>query len=265
MGWPNIYSQHSLNVCILSILLGRQLGLSIPELEELGLGGLLHDMGKCKTPIDILNKEGQLTAEEFKIMKHHTSLGRDILMSARGAPPSTVDVAHSHHERLDGSGYPRGVDGDGITPFARKVAIVDTYDAITSDRVYQNGRSHLKALNILTKMRGTHFDTSFVINFIACIGVYPPGSIVEFQNGEVGIVFEITPTTKTTPKLLLVLDKDKKPRKETVLDLSKQPVDAQGERYKIKEVLRHSAHGINIKTFIEKGLVLKGCSSAETA
>jgi len=93
-----------------------------------------------------------------------------------------------------------------------------------------------------------------VISFIACIGVYPPGSIVEFNNGEVGIVFEVTPSTKTKPKVLLVLDANKKPRKEKVLDLSK-PANTQ---YKIKEVLKQKAHGINIKTFMDKGLVLKG-------
>ena len=128
------------------------------------------------------------------------------------------------------------------------------------DRVYKNGKSHLNALNILIKSRGTHFQSSVVINFIACIGVYPPGSIIEFQNGEVGIVFEVTAETKTKPKVLLVLDRRKKPRKETVLDLSQNPLDENGKLYQIKEVLRHRAHGIDLQSYIEKGLILKNAS-----
>jgi len=247
-------SQHSLNVCILSIVIGRHLGMSIKELEDLGLCGLLHDMGKIKIPLEILNKEGNLSPDEFEIMKQHSILGRDILISARNVPPSTVDVAYSHHEKLDGSGYPRGIKAEGITQNTRIVTIADTYDAITSERVYQTARPHLQALNILTKARGSHFDTHLVISFIACIGVYPPGSIVEFSNGEVGIVFEVTPTTKTKPKVLLVLDANKAPRKESVLDLSKSA----NSNYIIKEVLKQKAHGIDIKTYIDKGLVVKG-------
>lgn len=258
-------SQHSLNVCILSIVFGRFMGLNTVKLEELGLCGLLHDMGKAKIPIEILNKEDRLNPDELEIMKAHTTLGREILMSARGVPPSTVDVAYSHHERIDGAGYPRGLKSESITTFAKIVAAVDTYDAITSDRVYQRGRSHLVGLNILTKSRGTHFPSSLIINFIACIGVYPPGSIIEFQNGEVGIVFEVTSETKTKPKVLLVLDQNKRPRKEAVLDLAKQTHDENGQAYKIKEVLRQKAFGIDIKAFIERGLVLKGSSEQAIA
>ena len=253
-------SQHSLNVCILSIVLGRFMGFSVARLEELGLCGLLHDMGKIKVPIEILNKEGRLTADEFEIMKGHTTLGRDILLSARDIPPSTVDVAYSHHERINGSGYPKGRTGENISPFAKMVSVVDTYDAITSDRVYKNGKSHLNALNILIKSRRTQFQSSVVINFIACLGVYPPGSIIEFQNDEVGIVFEVTAETKTKPKVLLVLDRMKKPRKERVLDLSQNPLDENGKLYQIKEVLRHGTYGIDLQWYIEKGLIMKSAS-----
>ncbi len=131
-------SQHCANVCLLSIVLGLHLGLPLKQLEELGLCGLLHDMGKIKIPIEILNKEGHLSPAEFEVMKKHSVFGRDILMSARGAPPSTVDVAHSHHEKLDGTGYPRGITSEGISQYTKIVAIADTYDAITSNRVYQD-------------------------------------------------------------------------------------------------------------------------------
>ena len=200
-------SQHSLHVCILAVMLGRCLGLSVSKLEELGVCGLLHDMGKMKVPNEILNKEGHLNSDESAIMKRHTSFGMEVLMSARGIVLSAVDVAHSHHERLDGKGYPRGLTSDGITEFSRKVAIVDTYDAITSDRVYQKGRSHLKAINILAKCRDTHFDAGLVKKFVECIGIYPLGSLVELNSGEVGIVTEVTPKTRAAPKLLMIMDK----------------------------------------------------------
>ncbi|MCI0668674.1 MAG: HD-GYP domain-containing protein [Methylococcaceae bacterium] len=245
-------SQHSLNVCILSIVLGRFLGIPVAKLEELGLCGLLHDMGKIKVPNEILNKEGRLTPEEYEIMKSHATLGRDILMTARDIPPSAVDVAYSHHEKLNGSGYPRGRNSESITPFTKIVSIVDTYDAITSDRVYQNGRSHLNALNILMKSSGTHFPSSLVINFIACIGVYPPGSIVEFENGEVGIVFEVSAEAKSKPKVLLTLDRFKMPREEIVLDLSQESRDENGEPYRIKEVLRPKSYDIDLKTYLKE-------------
>ncbi len=202
-------SQHILNVCILAVMLGRHLGLPVGKLEELGLCGLLHDMGKMKVPNEILNKEGRLDSSELAIMKRHTSLGMEVLMSARGIILSAVDVAHNHHERLDGKGYPRGLTSYGITEFTRKVAIVDTYDAITRDRVYRKGRSHLMAINILAKCRNTHFDAGLVKKFVECIGIYPLGSLVELNTGEVGIVTEVSPKTRMAPKLLMIMDKIK--------------------------------------------------------
>lgn len=250
-------SQHSFNVCVYSIALGRHLRLPVKSLEDLGLCGLLHDMGKMRTPLEILNKEGKLEKEEFEIMKRHTTHGRDILISSRTIYPGAVDVAFGHHERLDGSGYPRGLNAAQIPPYAKVVAVVDTYDAITSNRVYQQGRSHMEALNILNKASGNHFSSDLVVKFIECIGIYPPGSLVELGNGEVAIVIENNPRYKTKPKLMLLLDEEKKPRNERVIDLAKLDLDASGQPYRIKAILPPDAHGLDIHEYYQKGILLK--------
>ncbi len=246
-------SQHSLNVCILSILLARHLNYSVEDLNHIGVCGLLHDMGKMKIPTEVLNKPGKLTDDEAKIMQSHTTLGRDIIMSARDAYPGAVDVAYTHHEKLDASGYPRGLDQSGISVYARLVSIVDAYDAITSDRIYQNGRLHLQAINILTQCRDSHFDAGLVLKFIDCIGIYPIGNPIEMKNGEVGVVIEVNLKNKTKPKVLMLMDADKLWIDGCVVDLAQEPVDMQGEPYRIYKVLRKDEYGLDLYDFNQKG------------
>lgn len=246
-------SQHSLNVCILSIMLARHLKYPVGELNHIGLCGLLHDMGKAKVPTEILNKPGKLTAEELSVMNSHTTWGRDIIMSARDVFPGAVDVAYTHHERLDGSGYPRGLDQSGIPVFARLVAVVDAYDAITSDRVYKKGRLHLQAISILTQVRDTHFDAAMVMQFIDCIGIYPVGNAVEMKNGEIGVVIEANAANKTRPKVLMVMDANKQFIDNSILDLAVDPLDIKGEPYRIHKVLRKDEYGLDLYEFNQQG------------
>lgn len=246
-------SQHSLNVCILSILLARYLKYSLEELNQIGLCGLLHDMGKMKIPLEILNKPGKLTGDEEKIMRSHTTLGRDIIMSARDVYPGAVDVAYTHHEKLDGTGYPRKLGAFGISAYARIVAIVDAYDAITSDRVYKKGRLHLQAINSLMLGRKNHFDDSLVLKFVDCIGIYPVGNAVEMKNGQVGIVTEANRTNKTSPKVLILMDANKQLMKSFVVDLALKPLDANGEPYRIYKVLRKNEYNFDLYEFNKQG------------
>ncbi len=205
-------SQHSMNVCILAIALGRQINLPVQELNNVGLCGMMHDMGKMRVPLEILNKPGKLEPDELKIMQSHAELGWKLLLSSTGMYGGAIDVAHSHHERLDGTGYPRKLTAEQISPYTRIVAIVDMYDAITSDRIYQNGKTHLDAINIMTKMCGTHLDSGLTYKFIECLGIYPPGSLVEMSNGEIAIIVEANQKKKLKPKIILLLDEDKNPR-----------------------------------------------------
>lgn len=240
-------SQHSLNVCILAIMMGIYKGYSVAELNNLGICGMLHDIGKMKVPIEVLNKPGKLDANELKIMQRHSEFGRDILISARGVFPGAVDVAYTHHERLDGTGYPRSINDASITPNTRIISVVDTYDAITSDRVYNKGRLHLEAIAILTKARGTHFDEKLVLEFIDCIGIYPVGNLVELSNGEVAVVIEKNIKNRTRPKIILLLDKLKQACPRTVVDLQND------EGRKIYKVLHPKEYGLDLNQIQAEG------------
>jgi HD-GYP domain-containing protein (c-di-GMP phosphodiesterase class II) len=249
-------AEHSLNVCILTVAFARHLGFSEEEIKRIGLCALLHDVGKAKIPEEILNKPGRFTDDEFKLMKQHATFGRDLLISISGTDMAAIDVAYCHHERIDETGYPRRLQRHQIPYYAKIVAITDTYDAITSSRVYDTGRSSMSALDIIYKNRGRQFDEELALEFIKCIGVYPPGSIVETSNGEVGIVIATNIEVKLQPRIILVLDANKKPRKQKVINLIESPVDEQGNRYVIASELPNKTYGVDIKEYMKKGLVL---------
>lgn len=251
-------SEHSLRVAILSIALGRELGLLPLQLEQVGVCGMLHDLGKIKVPAEILNKPGALTAEELVIMQSHAVEGRKLLMANQQVTPATVDVAYAHHERLDGRGYPRGLDASKIPYFAKLVAVVDAYDAINSDRVYSKGKSSLESLRVLFDASDSHFDGEMVRTFIRLIGIYPPGEIVELSNGEVGIIIGCPPGNKLKPRLLLVLDEQKQPCRERVINLQENPLDNGGRPYRVREVYPSGSFGIDIEAYRQRGLIVPG-------
>lgn len=248
-------SEHSLNVGLLAIAFGRHLGASEEDLNKLGMAGMLHDVGKMQTPQAVLLKEGRLDDDEFNLMKMHAQQGRDILLSHRNIYHGAIDVAYGHHENLDGSGYPRGIKSSGITDFTRIVALCDVYDAITSDRVYKKGASSLNALKIIQDQTGKKFDARLAQEFIECIGLYPPGSIVELHNGETGIVISTNHRHRHLPKVMIVRDAQKQPCQERVLNLEKAAASGSTEQL-IKNVLPNGTQGIRVEAFIEKGLTL---------
>lgn len=255
-------AQHSMNVCIYAIALGRHLNMSIDALRNLGLCGMMHDMGKMFIPLEILNKPGKFTPDEELVMNSHPQRGWKLLQSTPGMYPGAVDVAYNHHERLDGKGYPRGLTDAQIGFFTRVVTIADAYDAISSDRVYQTGRSHLESIKILNDISGMHLDAGLTIRFIECVGIYPAGSIVEMSNGEVALVVEVNPKAKIRPKVLLLKDADKKPCQEKLLDLTKMELDASGQRYTIKNVVRPDVYGINLLDYYNRGTLIAKLTEA---
>lgn len=249
-------AEHSLRVSILSIAVAKELGLPTYQLEQIGVCGMLHDVGKIKVPNEILNKPGALTADELLIMQSHAAEGRKLLMSNQQVTPATVDVAYSHHERLDGKGYPRGLDASKIPYFAKIIAVVDSYDAINSDRVYSKGKSSLEALRILLDASKSHFDEDIVGCFIRMVGIYPPGEIVELNTGEVGIIIGCPPGNKLKPRILRVLDAEKRPCRESIIDLASAARDPSGKTYRIQEVHNSGAFGVHIDTYRSKGLII---------
>jgi len=242
-------ADHSMNVCMMALVFGRHLGLSEEPLNELGLGALLHDIGKIRTPQEILNKPGKLTDKELNLMRYHVIMGRDLLMRSPGISDIAVDIAYSHHERQSGAGYPRGVTGDKVSLFSKMVAIVDVFDAITSDRCYHKGLSPIDALQNIYKWRGKHFDPYLAEQFIQCIGTYPVGSIVELTSEEFGIVTSVNQKRRLLPQVMLVRDENLmlyEPVK--YIDLAK--VNDNGSKIKISKVLPAGEHGIRVQDYI---------------
>jgi HD-GYP domain-containing protein (c-di-GMP phosphodiesterase class II) len=242
-------AEHSFNVGLLAMTFARHLDRSEQDMHLIGLCGMLHDVGKMRIPNDILNKEGKLSGDEFKVMKAHSKFGRDILMTDKRIDPTAVDVAFGHHEALDGSGYPRQLKATAISEITRIITICDVYDAITSDRIYKKGRSSYEALKVLYENRESKFDARLVEAFIECIGLYPPGSLVDLKNGHAGLVISTNYRNRHLPK------ENKMPMREKVYDL--QRLTDQGNReVQIAAVKPNGTYGVRLEHFINKGLTI---------
>ena len=246
-------AEHCVNVGLLSINFGRHLGYVEEDLRRIGLAGMLHDVGKALTPVEVLHKEGALNQEEFALMRAHTTDGRNILMAHRDAPYGSVDVAYGHHEALDGTGYPRKLKASGIPDMTRIVTICDVYDAITSDRCYRKGQPSLRALDVLQRESGKKFDARLVDEFVRCMGLYPTGSVVELKNGCHGIVTSTNYRNRHLPRVLLVRDAGHQSCEE-ILDLGKLSGQEGMENWLIKTVAPNGVHGIRIEEYVKRGL-----------
>ena len=211
--------EHSLNVALLSLAIGRQQGLQSGDLEQLGICAMLHDVGKVKIPDEILNKEGSLDDKEYEVMKLHTVHGKKLLMGKQGLPEAAIDIAMSHHEQLDGNGYPQGLAKGQIPYLVRLVAIADAYDAMTSGRVYCDAKPPAEALKLMLENKDTHFDPELLNVLIDCLGVYPAGSIARLNTGEIGFLLPGDEMAKLKPRMLVALDKNKEKVEHFVIDL----------------------------------------------
>ncbi len=249
-------AQHSLNVSILAIAFANTLGFLKVELEDIGMAAMLHDIGLIKVDGNLVRKPAKLTEEEKKQVQKHCQYGFDILSAKRGLTPSCIDVALGHHEHLDGKGYPRGLKSSKITKVTKIVSIIDVYDTITNYQVYSKVMSIKDAYREMMKDKGTQFDLELLLQFIKWRSIYPPGTIVEMANGEVGIVIGSKETSRLKPKIMLVLDEYKEPCKELIIDLTKLEPEMHESGYRIVQAFENSAFGIDIQEYIEKGLVI---------
>jgi HD-GYP domain-containing protein (c-di-GMP phosphodiesterase class II) len=197
---------HCINVGVLAIILGKYLGQDKDTLRLLGLAGLFHDVGKARIPEDILNKPGELTTREMGIMKTHPLESYKIISNTPGPEQNILRGAIEHHERYDGTGYPRGLAGADIGIFGRIVSIVDVYDALTSKRCYRNAMPTYKALSLMYQWRDSSFAPNSIEHFIKCIGVYPAGSFVRLSSGEYAIVTEINMINASRPTVKILFD-----------------------------------------------------------
>lgn len=216
----NYTYMHSVAVCALMISLARQLGQDEQQVQEAGFAGLLHDIGKMVMPITVLNKPGNLTDEEFSVMKSHPERGHQILQDSNLAAPAALDVCLHHHEKMDGSGYPFKLAGDQIMLVARMGAVCDVYDAITSTRPYKNAWDPAGSIQRMAGWKG-HFDPAVFQAFVKSVGIYPVGSLVRMQSGRLAVVIELGENSLLTPKLKLFFStKSKMPIPVEILDLA---------------------------------------------
>jgi HD-GYP domain-containing protein (c-di-GMP phosphodiesterase class II) len=195
---------HSINVCVLSLAIGRRLNFNRPELQELGVGALLHDVGKMKIPSAILNKPTKLTPEEFIEIKKHPFYSVGILERSGGIPEKAKEIALQHHERQDGSGYPFGLQGEQISRESQLVAIIDVYDAITSVRCYSRGMPAHEGVKKIFEWSKKDFNQELVERFVQAVGIYPVGTLVQLDTGEVGLVQTVNPAKLLRPRVFIL-------------------------------------------------------------
>lgn len=209
---------HSVNVCVLSIIIGISVGLSKDELGQLGMAALLHDVGKVFINQELLNKVDPLTPEEYNTMKEHSLSGYRYIKSKFNFPYQTNIGVLQHHEKYDGTGYPQNKVGEEISLFGRIIAIADVYDAMVSNRYYKEALLPSEAMEYIMGGAGAHFDFDLVNIFIRKVAAYPLGTCVELSNGAQGIVVENFPDASTRPKIRLI-DRASDHHQDTYIDL----------------------------------------------
>lgn len=203
---------HSVNVCILSVMTGLSLGYNELKLRELGLGALLHDVGKAKL-LEVVNSECKLTEQCYQLIQKHCDFGYEVLKQS-SVGILAAEVAWQHHERYNGKGYPRGLAGKGILEYARIVAIADVYDALISDRPYRDRMLPHEVVRMIRSSAGTDFDPDIVEEFLSNVPVYPVGTIVRLTNGIKGVVIGVKKSDPGRPIVKLLYDNNGRILKE---------------------------------------------------
>lgn len=236
---------HAVNCSALAAAFGRHLALPREVLVELATGGFLLDAGMASLPSDVVQHDGKLDPEAMKLMRGHVQRSMEVLDQAGVTGKWARELVAAHHERHDGSGYPDGLAGDRVPLAGRMGGIVDTYDALRSDRPHRNGESRHGALQALYRARDRMFQAEVVEQFLQCLGVYPTGSLVELNTGEVGVVMAQNQVRRLRPRLMLLLDTEKKPYEPyRDVDLMQHGIDLADGGVKIAQALEPGAYGL---------------------
>jgi len=240
---------HCVNVTALSIALARELGFSKQEVDTVGFGAMLHDIGKVFVPDEVLNKPGKLDPDERLEIQKHTIHAKDLLEKRGDIPETAINMAWEHHERIDGLGYPEGKVGRQIQKESWLISIVDVYDALTSARVYKPGMPAPQVLSILKSKSKEEFRHDYVDKFVEVLGIFPVGSVVEFNTGQIGIVKEINRDDLFKPHVILVMNANKqKMGAPRIIDSSRYD----SMKLKITKFHHPGTFGINVEEYLDK-------------
>ena len=240
---------HSVNVGVFLMSFCHTMGMEQKVVIEAGTGGMLHDVGKMRVPYEIINKKGKLTDEEFTLIKNHPDFGEQILDSAKGISQMTIQIANEHHERFDGTGYTKKLKGEEISLYGQMAAIVDVYDAITSDRSYHKGLESHAALKKMLEWSKYHFNPSLFQSFIQCIGIYPIGTLVRLKNNLIGIVLENNSKSLLLPTVRIIIDASRFPNvrvEPRIVDLAEKD----HAQYKIARIESTDKWGIDPRKYM---------------
>ncbi len=245
----NTYN-HGVKVSLYMIALGRHLGLPKDNLSHLGQIGMLADVGKIKLPRALLDKPGMLSASEHSIVKEHVRLGLEALKRSSQLPPEVEEGISQHHERLDGSGYPKGLKGDEIGLWGRIAGIADCFSALITSRAYANALAPQDALMSMYQWAGTSFHEPLVEQFVQAVGVFPVGSLVELSSGEIAVVIAQNRVRRLEPKVLVLTWPDKRPLGQPVeRDLLTQSKQSGTKGVRIARGLPAGAYGLKLRDF----------------
>ena len=197
---------HSIRTSVLVSVFGQYLEIDNEELKKIAMGALLHDIGKIRIPLEILNKPGKLTLEEFETVKKHTLYGHEILSSIDDLPQEVSQIALEHHEQYDGLGYPQGLKGDQIYLGTQMVALVNVYDTLISETIYSKAKEPVKALKTIYDLNGYFFEKELAEKFIKAMSIYPVGTLVKLSNGLFAVVIAVNQEAPLRPVVRVIYD-----------------------------------------------------------
>jgi putative nucleotidyltransferase with HDIG domain len=251
---------HSINTCVLSLTFARHLGFEKAKMYELGIAALLHDIGETQIPAEILQKRRNLSSEEQKILQTHTTIGASILSKVSDIPHSAISVAQHHHERANQSGYPDQLSGENIGLFTKIVSVTDVYDTLTTGIPNQPAMTCSDALKHMYNWRTDLFDPTIIEQFIQCLGIYPIGSAVELNTGEIGIVISVPEQNRLSPSIMLIRNAKNQtflpPRIVNIALLNQAAETDATPHIEISKVIDPEIFDMNLKDFVLRELTV---------
>lgn len=241
---------HALNVSITLMAMANFMSLPKKQVKELGLAGLLQDIGKVKVPMGLLHKQEKITRDEFDILKKHVDHALELLEVTENISGTVILTVSQHHERIDGSGYPFKLSGKQISLTGQMAGLIDTYCALTSNKVYAKGVYNQLALEEIHAMRDTKFSGALIDQLVQFLGMYPVSSLVELNTGEVGVVIQQNSVRRLLPRIMILLNPDKtKNEYPPTINLLNSPPSPTGEPYRIVRGLPPDSYGLNPSSY----------------